>query len=299
MAVDLNSMQTNRQGLDSGVQAPVTEGVVSSQVRQEVEKVLGAKVTDSEMMAYMASQSTSLLELQSRPPVKAAAGELPPPPPETDADLQPPEFYVSEEEVQVLRDYANELMTLSSEGGDAGGEWANGVNNVLKDLEAQFGPTSGGGKGEWDGSIFDWMMVGELSRESQEKEQEWKDLFARLASGKNVDETTILLAMGEYVTDKYGTAMADTIKQFASKQQAHQEYVASLELDKGIAPSASEMMLRQNEMSTAMQDQQVGFQTLQALNNDIKSVQNLVKSQLSSIHMTRQGMIRNIAVTAG
>lgn len=287
MAVDISGIESSRAGIDRPVYVPVPEEVVSNQVQQEIQQILKRDVTAAEVVAFLAGQSSRLQSLQSPTPIKALSAEIPPP--HEDVILkQDPTVQVTSIEMQSLEEFA---MRVTSESGGAG-EFINGADSILDNLHAQYGdPNLAEGEG-LSGGIFDWLMVGEISKEAGEIDRRWQKTIAALLKGKG-DVITLLMALGEYMTDKYGRAMTEAFKMYSAKQEAHQNFVAGLGLEKGPL-GATDMFKAQQEQQAFMMDSQMSQMVIQDNKRQLDSAQNLIKSTASSVHQTLQEILRHI-----
>ncbi len=294
MAVDMQGLQGNRPNVDTTAPTPASDAVVSDQLRHEIKQLLGKEVTAHEMLSYMSRQSSRLNELQVRTPVKAASGEMPPPPAELFEENDPTMEVTSIEE-QNLEAFSEHLMQVASEGGDSGSDFINAADGILDKLREQFGDAGPTGSDDGTtGGIFDWMMVGEVSREAQEVDERWRDTINKLVSNKNVDAVTVLLALGEYMTDKYGHGLKEAFKLFHSRQEGHEKFVAGLDLQDGQPLDATQAFKAQQEQQAYMMDSQMGMQTIQTYRQQLDKAQNMVNSEVGAIHTGRQSIIRNV-----
>jgi hypothetical protein len=261
-------------------------------VQQEIQQILKGDVTATDMLAYLSQQSVRLAELQQRPAIKTMSAEIPPPPADEslwgDAD---PTMRVTDVEMETLEQYSQQLMGIAAEGGDASSDFISAADSVLDRLKQEYGDPQLGS--DMSGGIWDWMMAGEVSREAQETEEKWRQLISSLLANPKAGVEEVLMALGEYLTEKYGKGLTEAFKTFHAKQVAYEENMAKLDLAEG-TPGAANMLKAQQEMQQYGMDTQMGMQTIQMFRQDIDRVQNYIKSTATAVHTTLSRMIQNI-----
>ncbi len=297
MAIDMPGMQTGASDVRTQTPPVVTEGLLSGQVAQEIRQLLKTDVTATDMLAYLSQQATRLADLQSPPSIKAMSADIPPPPEDSPLwNESDPSMQVSDVELQALDEFTQQMAGIASEGGDANDAWLNGADSILDKLKEQYGdPQMAIGDGEMTGGIWDWMMTGEVSREAAEVDDRWRTLIQSLLADPKASAVDVLMAMGQYLTEKNGKGLTEAFKLFHNKEVAYQENMAELGLgEKALNPT--EMMQAQEEMRQFGMDSQMGMQVIQQFRQDIDRTQNYVKSSATAVHQTLRAMIQNYAL---
>jgi len=147
------------------------------------------------------------------------------------------------------------------------------------------------------GNIMDWFISTEISKEASEIDEKWQATMQSIVKGGKADAVTILLLMGEYMTEKYGAGLKKAIRAFGDRVEGHEKFVAELNLGEGTELSATEMMQANQEQQANMMDSQMAVQTIQSIKQAIDKFQNLTKSQVDAVHSGLRDILRNVRAT--
>jgi len=297
-AMEINQPQVGGSGVGGIASAP-GELLLSDDTLKRLE--LPKEIQPNQILAFLKQQSRRLDDLQSRPAVKTASAAIPPPA-EAFANI-PDQVNMSPEELTALQELAAQTnqreaggMGAQSEGADAAPPLEQTADSVLDQLRKKYGPVDV----ESDavgGDIMDWFVSMEISKEASEVDEKWQATMQSIVKGGKVDAVTVLLLIGEYMTEKYGVGLKKSIRAFGDRVEAHEKFVAELNLGEGTELSATDMMKANQEQQAHMMDSQMAIQTIQSIKQAIDKFQNLTKSQVDAVHSGLKDILRNVRAT--
>jgi len=283
MALEIQSTSMGKAGTRPAGIAPA-DMTLPEEVLANLQ--LPEDITPQQVIDFLSLQSSRLQAIESSQRHYSDYALVPPP---SQKGMKTADVEINEEQLQSIEELVQELASEGKMGAQAGDTDAfrETSQKVLEELR----------KRQTTDVFGDGLLDGMISQEADEIDRRYEELIQGLIANKNVDVATVLVAIGHYLSEKYGTKLQESVMQFHAGQEAYQKQLAAMDLGKPGGLSPTEMLQAQWLQGDKVVDNQMGMQQMQFFLQELQKSQTTVKSFLESEHRTRASIIQNFRVS--